>query len=123
MFCIYVDMYMYMYSDLPHVHGADWRGVRGCAATVLRPRTIIFCISHVMYMGVGAGVGTLVMRECMPNAVLNQLQKCPGKVLDVFATFLYEPWIKMSVASQTELEAEHTAWTLTFIGIFLVFMG
>ena len=37
MFCIYVDMYMYMYSDLPHVHGADRHGVRGCALTVLRP--------------------------------------------------------------------------------------
>ena len=65
-FRVHVDMYMYMYSDLPHVHGADRRGVRGCAATVLRPRAIIFRISHVMYMGVGVGVGTLVMPEpCM----------------------------------------------------------
>ena len=60
-FHVHVDMYMYMYSDLPHVHGADRRGVRGYAATVLRPQAIIFRILHVMYMGVGAGIGTLVL--------------------------------------------------------------
>ena len=46
-FCVHIDMYMHMYSNMPHVHGADWRGVRGCAATVLRPQAIIFRISHV----------------------------------------------------------------------------
>ena len=73
-------MYMYMYSDLPHVHGhgADQRGVRGCAATVLRPGAIFFHISHVMYMGVGAGVGTVVMLECMRNAALKVSWKSPG---------------------------------------------
>ena len=101
-------MYMCMYSALPHVHGADRRGVRDCAATVLHPLAIIFRISHVLYMGVGAGVGTLVMPECMRNAALNQLQvefiscsscgsagsslqKCPGKVLDFLPLFCTNP--------------------------------
>ena len=77
-FRVHVDMYMYMYSDLPHLHGADQRGVHGCAATVLRPRAIIFRISHVMYMGVGAGVGTLVMPGSMRNAALKVSWKSPG---------------------------------------------
>ena len=62
-FRVHVDMHLYLYSDLPHVHGAVRRDVCGCDATVLRPWAIIFRISHVMYMGVGAGVGTLVMPE------------------------------------------------------------
>ena len=54
---------------------------------VLRPRTIVFHISHVMYMGVGAGVGRLVMPECKHSAALKVSWKSPG----FFATFLYEP--------------------------------
>ena len=87
MFCIYVDMYMYMYSDLPHVHGADQRGVRGCAATVLHPRAIIIIsVSHVIYMGVGAGVGTLVMPEGMRNAALKVSWKSPEFFCHFFCT-------------------------------------
>ena len=82
-----VDMYMYMYSDLPHVHGADRRGVRGCAATVLRPGLLSF--TSGMYMGVGAGVGTLVMPECMRNASIESVLEKSWIFCHFFVRTLY----------------------------------
>ena len=65
-----------MYSDLPHVHGADRRGVRGCTATVLRPRanylSHLACHVHGCWRGRWDTGHARVYAKCSVESVLEK---------------------------------------------------